>query len=164
MPRLVRELHPGAAKPRVRTGIEPGMNTITQLSRSQHALSWLLQLVAAAILAQTLFFKFTGAEESIYIFSTLGAEPIGRIGSGLLELVASILLLIPSTAALGAILALGLMAGALLGHLTVLGIVIKGDGGLLFVLALVVFTCAAVVLFLRRADLPCVGRYFQVMS
>jgi UPF0716 family protein affecting phage T7 exclusion len=140
------------------------MNTVTQLSRSRHAVSWLLQLVAAAILAQTLFFKFTGAEESVYIFSTLGAEPAGRIGSGLLELIASILLLVPSTAAFGALLAMGLMAGALLSHLTVLGIAVKGDGGLLFLLALIVFMCAAGVLFLRRAGLPYVGRYFQVAS
>ena len=145
-------------------GIQPGMNTVTQLSRSQQALGWLLQLTAAAVLAQTLFFKFSGAEESVYIFSTLGAEPAGRIGSGILELVASILLLIPSTAALGALLAMGLMAGALISHITVLGIAVKGDGGLLFGLALVVFASAAGVLFLRRADLPYVGRYFQVAS
>jgi hypothetical protein len=140
------------------------MNTVTQLSRSQQAFSWLLQLTAAAILAQTLFFKFTAAEESVYIFSTLGAEPVGRIGSGILELAASVLLLIPSTAALGALLAMGLMAGALISHLTVLGIAVKGDGGLLFLLALIVFASAAGVLYLRRVDLPYVGRCFQVGS
>jgi hypothetical protein len=140
------------------------MTTITQLSRSQQALGWLLQLVAAAILAQTLFFKFTGAEESVYIFSTLGVEPAGRIGSGVLELIAAILLLVPSTAVFGALLAIGLMTGALISHLTVLGIAVKSDGGLLFVLALIVFTSAAGVLLLRRAELPYVGRYFQVAS
>ena len=140
------------------------MNRVTQLSRARQGLSWLLQLVAAGILLQTLFFKFTGAEESVYIFSTLGAEPAGRIGSGVLELIASILLLVPSTAGIGALLAMGLMAGALASHLTVLGIAVKGDGGLLFVLALIVFASAAVVLFLRRADLPYLGRYFQVAA
>jgi hypothetical protein len=140
------------------------MNRVTQLSRAQQGLSWLLQLVAAGILLQTLFFKFTGAEESVYIFSTLGAEPVGRIGSGVLELIASVLLLVPSAAAIGALLAMGLMAGALISHLTVLGIAVKGDGGLLFVLALIVFASATVVLFLRRADLPYLGRYFQVAA
>ena len=140
------------------------MNTLTHLSRPQQTLSWLLQLTAAAILLQTLFFKFSGAEESVYIFSSLGVEPVGRIGSGVLELVAAVLLLAPSTAALGGLLAMGLMAGALISHLAVLGIAVKGDGGLLFALALIVFTCAGVVLFLRRADLPYVGRYFEVMS
>ena len=152
------------AKPRATPGIRTGMNTVTQLSRAQQVLSWLLQLVAAGILLQTLFFKFTGAEESVYIFSTLGVEPVGRIGSGVLELIASILLLVPSTAAIGGLLAMGLMAGALVSHLTVLGIAVKGDGGLLFVLALIVFASAAAVLFLRRADLPYLGRYFQVVS
>lgn len=140
------------------------MNTLTHLSRSQQVASWLLQGTAAAILLQTLFFKFTGAEESVYIFSTLGAEPVGRIGSGVLELIAVVLLLVPSTAALGALLAMGLMAGALVSHLTVLGIGVKGDGGLLFALAVIVFTSAAVVLVVRRADLPYLGRYFQVAS
>jgi hypothetical protein len=140
------------------------MHTLTHLSRSQQVVSWLLQVTAAAILLQTLFFKFTGAEESVYIFSTLGAEPVGRIGSGVLELIAAVLLLVPSTAALGALLAMGLMAGALTSHLTVLGIAVKGDGGLLFALAVIVFTGAAVVLVLRRADLPYLGRYFQVAS
>lgn len=140
------------------------MHTLTHISRSQQVVSWLLQVTAAAILLQTLFFKFTGAEESVYIFSTLGAEPVGRIGSGVLELIAAVLLLVPSTAALGALLAMGLMAGALTSHLTVLGIAVKGDGGLLFALAVIVFASAAVVLVLRRADLPYLGRYFQVAS
>jgi hypothetical protein len=140
------------------------MNRVTHLSRSRQAISWLLQLTAAAILVQTLFFKFTGAEESVYIFSTLGAEPVGRIESGILELVAAVLLLVPSTAAVGALLAMGLMAGALVSHLTVLGIAVKGDGGLLFALAVIVFASAAGVVILRRTDLPYLRRYFQVAS
>ena len=148
-------------KPAVAPGIQAGM---TNLSRGQQALSWLLQVAAAAILLQTLFFKFTAAEESVYIFSTLGMEPVGRIGSGVLELIAAALLLVPATAAAGAVLTLGLMAGAMVSHLAVLGIEVKGDGGLLFGLALTVFACAAVILFLRRSGLPVVGRYFELAS
>lgn len=140
------------------------MNMLTQLSRGQQVASWLLQIVAAAILLQTLFFKFTGAEESVYIFSTLGMEPVGRIGSGIVELIASILLIVPSTATLGAILSIGVMAGAIVSHLTVLGIEVKGDGGLLFGLALTVFACAALVLVIRRSQIPYVGRYFELAS
>lgn len=140
------------------------MNTFTRLSRGQLALSWCLQLLAAGILLQTLFFKFSGAEESVYIFTTLGAEPAGRIGSGVVELVASVLLLLPSTIPLGAALAMAVMSGALVSHVTILGIEVKGDGGLLFGLAVTVFVSAAVVLYLRRADLPVVGRLFQVTS
>jgi putative oxidoreductase len=132
------------------------------LSKSQAILSTVLQLVAAGILLQTLFFKFTGAEESVYIFTTLGAEPWGRIGSGVVELVASALLLYPPTAAVGAMIAIGTMTGAILSHLTLLGVEVMGDGGLLFGLAIAVFVCSAVVLVLRRADLPIVGRYFEV--
>jgi hypothetical protein len=83
---------------------------------------------------------------------------VGRIGSGVAELIASVLLLIPATAAFGAILAMGVMAGAIVSHLTILGIEVKGDGGLLFGLAIVVFICSAIVLFIRRADLPIMNR------
>ena len=129
-------------------------------SKPLAVLSIILQLVAAGILLQTLFFKFTGAEESVYIFSTLGAEPWGRIGSGVVELVAAVLLVYPATAAIGAVVAMGVMSGALVSHLTVLGVEVKGDGGLLFGLAIVVFVASAVVLLLRRSELPVVGRYF----
>lgn len=132
------------------------------LSKAQLGLAWVLQLAAAGILLQTLFFKFTGAEESVYIFTTLGAEPWGRIGSGVVELLASVLLLVPSTASLGAFMALGVMTGAILSHLTVLGIEVKGDGGLLFGLALIVFVCSAIVLIIRRGQLPIVGHYFEL--
>jgi hypothetical protein len=127
-----------------------------------HILSWLLQLAVAAILLQTLFFKFTGAEESVYIFSTLGVEPWGRIGSGVVELVAAVLLLVPATAPLGALLTMGLMAGAIGSHLTILGIEVRGDGGLLFGLALTAFACSAAVLLIRRAQLPVLGRLLEV--
>ena len=118
---------------------------------------WLCQLVAAAILFQTLLFKFTAAPESVHIFATLGLEPWGRIGSGVAELIAGVLLLVPGTAALGALLSLGVITGAIAAHLTRLGIVVLDDGGLLFVLALIVFACSALVLWMRRGELPVVG-------
>ncbi len=121
-----------------------------------HIVSWFCQVVAALILAQTLFFKFTAAPESVYIFRTLGMEPWGRIGSGLAELVCVILLLWPNPRMnlIGAALAIFVILGALGSHLTKLGIVVQDDGGLLFALACVVLgTCAAVVV-LRRAAWP----------
>ncbi|MBK8086889.1 MAG: DoxX family protein [Chitinophagaceae bacterium] len=114
---------------------------------------WILRLAAAVIMLQTLFFKFTGSEESVYIFSTLGMEPWGRIGTGVFELIASVLLLWPRTTAFGAILGIGLMGGALFFHVTKLGIEIKGDGGLLFMYALVVFVCCAILLFVFQSQI-----------
>src|SRR6266566_2939522 len=106
---------------------------MNHLSRAQTVLSWVLQLSVAGILLQTLFFKFTGAEESVYIFSTVGRflnlpsmEPWGRIGSGVVELIASLLLLVPETASIGAVLTVGVMAGAILSHIVILGIDVKG--------------------------------------
>ncbi len=119
--------------------------------------SWVLQLTIAAIFVQTLFFKFTGAEESRYIFERLGAEPWGRIGSGLVELVCAVLLLIPATAAVGAALSAAVISGAVLSHLAVLGIVVQDDSGLLFTLALVILVASLIVLFIRRRELPIVG-------
>jgi putative oxidoreductase len=138
------------------------------LSRLQGVISWVFQVVVAVILLQTLFFKFTGAEESRYIFSEVGrfvgvtaVEPWGRIGSGVIELVASMLLLVPSTAPLGAILTMGVMSGAIASHLVILGFEVKGDGGLLFALALIAFAGSMVVFMLRRSQLPAVVRFFQ---
>lgn len=128
--------------------------------RHSSKLSWALRIVVAAILFQTLFFKFTGAPESVYIFSTLGMEPAGRIASGIAELIAGILLLVPATVTLGALLSLGVISGAILSHLTVLGIVVQDDGGLLFILALVVFFGSALTLWLHRREIPVVGPAF----
>jgi hypothetical protein len=128
------------------------------LTRTQTVISWILQIAVAIILFQTLFFKFTGAEESKYIFSTVGAEPWGRIGSGILELIAVVLLLIPSTVTVGAILAIGAASGAILSHLTKLGIVVKDDGGLLFALAISVFISSAIILLIHRTEIPVVGK------
>ena len=119
--------------------------------------SWMLRLVAAAILLQTLYFKFTGAPESVYIFTKVGAEPWGRIGSGVVELIAAILLLTPRYTWAGSLLATGMMAGAIVSHLTVLGVEVQGDKGLLFALALIVFVSCGVNLFLHRSEIPVVG-------
>ena len=129
------------------------------LTRPETVVSWVCQLAVAAILLQTLFFKFTGAAESVYIFTTLGIEPWGRIGSGIAELIASVLLLMPATAAVGAAIAVGSMTVAVLSHLTALGIEVQGDGGLLFGLALTVLACALIILYLRRFDLPIAGAW-----
>jgi uncharacterized membrane protein YphA (DoxX/SURF4 family) len=118
---------------------------------------WGLRIIAAVILLQTLFFKFTGAPESVYIFTRVGAEPWGRIASGVVELIAAVLLLTPRFTWAGALLALGVMAGAILSHLTLLGIEVQNDRGLLFVLALVVFAASVSLLYLERAKIPLIG-------
>ena len=112
--------------------------------------TWTLRIIAAFILLQTLFFKFSAAEESVYIFSTLGMEPWGRIGSGILELIASILILYPRTTFIGAALGAGLMGGAIFFHLTKLGLVVKNDGGQLFIYALLVFASCILLLIIYR--------------
>jgi uncharacterized membrane protein YphA (DoxX/SURF4 family) len=114
---------------------------------------WVLRILAALILLQTLFFKFSAAEESVYIFSTIGMEPWGRIGSGVLELLASVLILIPASTAFGAVLGMGLMAGALFFQLTRLGVSVRGDGGQLFIYALLVFIACAILAIICRRDL-----------
>src|SRR5579871_5554846 len=116
------------------------------MSRTWVITSWALRGIAAVILLQTLFFKFTGAKESVYIFTTVGnwlglsfMEPWGRIGSGVAELIAAVLLLLPQTAALGGLLSLGVISGAIFFHLTALGISLPAvdDHGELFALAVV---------------------------
>src|SRR6266536_818794 len=130
-------------------------------SRTERIVSWTCRIVAAVILAQTLFFKFTGAEESIYIFTKVGLEPWGRYGSGVAELFAATLLLTPRFAWAGALLALGVISGALVSHLTVLGIAVKNDGGLLFGLAIVVFVNSAITAFLHRRQIPIVSQLLK---
>jgi len=122
-------------------------------------IAWICRVAAAVILLQTLFFKFTAAPESVYIFTKVGLEPWGRISSGAAELIAAILILIPRTTWLGAGLALAVMAGAIFSHLTVLGVVVMNDGGLLFGLALAVAACSVVLLFLQRRRVPIIGAY-----
>ena len=129
-------------------------------SKTTSTLSWLLRITAAVILAQTLFFKFTAAPESVYIFDKVGLGALGRIGSGIAELIAVILLLIPGTVWLGAALALAVMGGAIMSHLTVLGIVVmdEDDHGLLFGLALTVALCSATLLLIHRRSIPVIGK------
>ncbi len=110
-------------------------------------------VAAAVILLQTLFFKFTGAPESVYIFSELGVEPYGRIGTGVLELIAAGLLLVKRTSLIGGILGLGIISGALLSHLFVLGIEVQHDGGLLFGMAVLVFILLAINVILQKEKL-----------
>jgi len=135
-------------------------------------LSWICRVVAAVILLQTLFFKFTAAPESVYIFTKLGVflnhyvpslpvdetQVYARVGSGIMELIAATLLLLPRTVWVGAVLAMVATAGAIVSHLTFLGLVVLEDGGLLFALAMIVFATSAVSLFLHRSQIPVLGK------
>lgn len=118
-----------------------------------------LRIVVAIILVQTLRFKFTGHPDSVYIFTQVGLEPVGRIGIGILELLASILILVPRTVWLGAGLTLGIIGGAVMMHLTQLGIDVNGDGGLLFYTAVFVFIASGIILFLERKNIPFISKY-----
>ncbi|HUG10739.1 MAG TPA: DoxX family protein [Opitutaceae bacterium] len=135
------------------------MNNSVSLPKPLLITGWILRVAAAVILLQTLFFKFTGAPESVYIFTVVGQEPWGRIGSGVIELIASILLVLPIAAcvATGALLAIGVMSGAILFHLTKLKIVVQDDGGTLFALAVIVWISSAVLLGMYRRALPLLG-------
>lgn len=112
-------------------------------------ISIILRLIAAFIMVQTLYFKFTAQPESIYIFTQVGIEPWGRIGTGVAELIASILLLIPRTIALGALMGIGIMLGAIATHLLILGIQVQGDGGQLFAYAMIVLIASSILLVLH---------------
>ena len=114
---------------------------------------WILKIIAAGIMLQTLYFKFSAAPESVYIFSTLGLEPYGRIGIAILELIASIAIIVPATTGLGALLAIGLMAGAIFSHLGKLGIVVMDDGGQLFIYALLVFLSSLILLWIKQQQI-----------
>lgn len=114
---------------------------------------WGARLVAAILMIQTLYFKFTASEESVYIFTTVGMEPWGRYGIGIAELIASVLLLVSATAWLGAVLAFGIMAGAIVMHLAILGIEVKDDGGQLFIYALVVLVSAVFIMVKNKKEI-----------
>lgn len=116
-----------------------------------------VRVIAAVIMLQTLYFKFSGAEESIYIFSKIGMEPWGRYGVGIGELIASVLILIPRTAWLGGSMAVGLMAGAIMLHVAVVGIEVQGDGGQLFMFALAVFISGAYVMYVNQSKIKTFG-------
>jgi len=132
------------------------------MSKKSSIISWIAAIVSAIVMLQTLYFKFSAAPESVYIFTTLGMEPYGRIGSGIAELIASILILIPATRWLGAALGLGIILGAIMAHLTKLGISVMDDGGYLFFLAIVVFVGFVVCLYLEKDKLKSMyARYFS---
>jgi uncharacterized membrane protein YphA (DoxX/SURF4 family) len=125
-------------------------------------ISWVLRLAAALILLQTLYFKFTGQPESVELFTKLGVEPWGRIGTGVFELIASILLLVSSTVFFGALMGAGLMSGAILSHVAVLGIESQGDGGQLFMLAIVVMIISITLLLMhKQTGLDLYRKFFQ---
>jgi len=121
-----------------------------------------LRVAAAVILLQTLYFKFTAQPESVELFTKLGVEPWGRIGTGVIELITGILLLIPATVFIGAFLGMGLMAGAILSHLTILGIQSQGDGGQLFMLAIIelVLSITLTILYKKQG----ISLYNKVLS
>ncbi|WP_317899377.1 DoxX family protein [Aurantibacillus circumpalustris] len=123
------------------------------MKKSHKLISWIAALVSAIIMLQTLYFKFSAAPESVYIFSTLGLEPYGRIGIGIAELIASILILIPVTRFFGALFGLGIMIGAIFAHLTELGIEVENDGGYLFILSLIVSIGCGICLYLYKEKL-----------
>ncbi len=143
-------------------------------ARWKLVLSWACRTIAAVILLQTLFFKFTAAPESVYIFTKLGefvhgyihflpvemVQVSARIGSGVMELIASVLLLVPRCVWVGAVLAIAATGGAILSHLTFLGIAVEDDGGLLFALAITVVCTSGLALYLHRAQVPVIGRLF----
>lgn len=122
---------------------------------------FIIRLAVAVILIQTLRFKLTAHPDSVYIFEQVGLEPIGRIGIGIAELIAGILILIPKTAWIGATVTLGIIGGAIMMHLTQLGIEVpfegKLDGGALFITAIVVFVLSAITLWLQRKSIPIIG-------
>lgn len=132
----------------------------SELTATANRLSWAGQLIAAGIIGSTTFFKLSGAQESVDLFTTLGVEPWGRIGLGIVEVITVILLLMPRTAALGGVMALGIISGAIFSHLTVLGIVYNDDGGSLFMMAVIVFVASALVSWLRRKEIPIIGAKF----
>ena len=115
--------------------------------KSKNLLLWACRLIAALIMLQTLYFKFSGAPESVYIFSQVGMEPEGRFATGIAELIASILILIPKTSLIGASIALFIMIGAIATHISILGIEVMNDGGQLFIYAVIVALACFYIIF-----------------
>ena len=128
--------------------------------KTKNIVHLILRLVPAAILLQTLYFKFSAAPESVHIFTTLGLEPYGRIGLGIIELIVAILILVPKTTWIGAILGIGIMLGAIFSHITELGIVVQNDGGVLFALALVALIFCIALAWLHRSQIPVIRKIF----
>ncbi len=142
------------------------MPTASPLSKSFRITSWILQLGVVALLGLAVFPKLSGAPETKFLFETLGMEPMGRYAIGIAELLAVVLLLVPRTTVFGALLALGIITGALGSHLTKLGIQVDmpdgtNDGGAMFGMAVVVFLASLAILTIRRAQLPVIGGMFN---
>jgi len=133
---------------------------VLQPTTKQNILSWIAQLTAAAIMLQTLVYKFSGADESVYIFSKIGIEPWGRYLTGIAELIASTLLLVPAYCWAGACMASALMTGAIILHLTILGVSVKNDHGWLFILAMITLLSSLLVIYLHRRSIPYINKYF----
>lgn len=121
--------------------------------KTKNIISWILRLTVAIILLQTLYFKFTAHPDSVHIFSALGVEPWGRIGTGIIELIAAILILLPKTKIIGMVTSFGIILGAVLSHMLVLGINVSNDGGGLFTLAIVVLIASTLFLIIHKKEL-----------
>ena len=130
--------------------------------KSSNIILWIAKIVVAFILLQTLYFKFSAHPDSVYIFEQTGLGSAGRIGSGIFELIIAILILIPKTAWIGAVGAVGTMAGAIFFHLTNLGIEVNGDGGTLFIMALIVMAGGLFVLYKSRNEIPFLNKKVNV--
>ena len=131
------------------------------MPKTAKIVSWICCIIVSIVYLQTLFFKFTGAEESVHIFEKVAGpdmEAFARIGSGFGELIAAVLILVPKTRIYGAILSMLVISGAIFSHLTILGIVVLDDGGTLFILACIVFVLSLVVIYLHRSEIPFVGK------
>lgn len=124
----------------------------------------LLRIIVAIILIQTLWFKFTAHPDSVYIFTKVGIEPYGRIGTGIMELIAGILLIVPRTVWAGAGLTVGIIGGAIFSHLTLLGIEVNGDGGSLFYMAVFTFISSLFILWIYRFDIPLIGEKLKTLQ
>lgn len=129
------------------------------ITKKASIIAWIAQIAAVVILGQSLFFKFTAHPESVAIFTDIGLEPFGRYLTGVVELIASVLLLRSVTANYGALLGFGTMVGAIAGHFTQIGW--EGARGELGIMAIVVLLCCTVVLYIRRSNLPILKRVFK---
>ena len=129
----------------------------------RNLLLWVLRIVPAVIFLQTLFFKFTAHPQSVKLFTAIGMEPWGRIGTGIAELLASVLILIPRFSVLGALMGIGLMSGALYFHLNGIGIKFDGDYGL-FTMALIAFVCCSILVVMLRKNIFIVTAPFIRLS
>ncbi len=144
-----------AGDPRSTAGTTPYAEDLTPFQRR---LSLICRCVAAGIMLETLWFKFTGHPESVWIFTKMGMESWWRYGQGIWELAASILLFVPRGLWLGCLLSLGAMSAAILSHFAVLGIAIQGDGGLLFGMACTAWLASFVATWLHQQSIPHITR------